>query len=51
MSNDEKKNKSGKKVVTKAAKVAGVHKVPKYEQTGTAITPPDLNPKSKKGGK
>ncbi|MBO0935428.1 hypothetical protein J2I47_02595 [Fibrella sp. HMF5335] len=51
MSNDEKKNKNGKKVATKAPKVHGVHKIPKYEQTGTAIAPPDLSPKPKKGGK
>ncbi len=48
---NEEKNKSGKKVATKSPKVHGVHKVPKYEQVGTAIAPPDLNPKPKKGGK
>lgn len=51
MAHEEKKNKNIKKEATKAPKVHGVHKVPRYEQGETGITPPDLSPKAKKGKK
>ena len=48
MSHEQKKNKNIKKAATKAPKVAGVAKVPKYEQSESGIKPPDAAPKSKK---
>jgi hypothetical protein len=48
MAHEEKKNKNVKKVATKAPKVNGAPKVPKYEQGNAAITPPDLAGKAKK---
>ncbi|WP_020604889.1 hypothetical protein [Spirosoma spitsbergense] len=51
MAHEEKKNKNIKKVATKAAKVHGAPKVPKYEQNESGIGPLDLTPKAKKGAK
>ncbi len=48
MAHEEKKNKNIKKVATKAPKLAGVAKVPKYEQGESGIKPPDLAPKTKR---
>jgi hypothetical protein len=48
MAHEEKKNKNIKKVATKAPKVAGVAKVPKYEQNESGIKPPELATKTKK---
>ena len=46
MANDPK---SGKKAATKAAKVAGVHKVPKYAQNEPDAAPSPLKTVPKKG--
>ena len=48
MAHEEKKNKNIKKVATKAPKVNGAPKVPKYEQNESGIMPPGLSPKVKK---
>lgn len=48
MAHEEKKNKNIKKVATKAPKVQGAPKIPKYEQAESGIKPPDLDPKVKK---
>ncbi|GAB4005457.1 hypothetical protein GCM10028808_05290 [Spirosoma migulaei] len=48
MAHEEKKNKNIKKVATKAPKVHGAPKVPKYEQNEAGIMPPGLTPKVKK---
>lgn len=44
MANDPK---NAKKVTTKAPKLAGVHKVPKYAQQETASAPQAAKPASK----
>jgi hypothetical protein len=49
MAHEEKKNKNVKKVATKAPKLHGAPKVPKYEQNESGLVPPSLSPKSKKG--
>lgn len=48
MAHEEKKNKNIKKVATKAPKVHGAPKIPKYEQSESGIMPPGLSPKTKK---
>ncbi|WP_174260221.1 hypothetical protein [Spirosoma endbachense] len=48
MAHEEKKNKNSKKVATKAAKVHGAPKIPKYELNETSSMPADLAPKAKK---
>ena len=49
MAHEEKSNKNIKKVATKAPKVHGVPKVPKYEQKESGTGPLDLSSKAKKG--
>lgn len=51
MAHVEKSNKNVKKVATKAAKVNGAPKVPKYEQSETGFTPLSIPSKDKKSGK
>lgn len=51
MAHEEKKNKNIKKVATKAAKVHGAPKVPKYEQNEAGSGPLSIPSKDKKGGK
>ncbi|GAB3511053.1 hypothetical protein GCM10027592_57150 [Spirosoma flavus] len=48
MAHEEKGNKNTKKPATKAPKVQGVPRIPKYEQTESGIKPPDLARKAKK---
>lgn len=48
MAHPEKSNKNVKKVATKAPKVHGAPKVPKYEQNETGFTTPITVPKEKK---
>jgi len=49
MAHEEKKNKNVKKLATKALKVHGAPKVPKYEQNESGLLLPNLAPKGKKG--
>ncbi len=51
MAHEEKKNKNIKKVATKAPKVHGAPKVPKYEQSETGFTPLSVPSKDKKSAK
>ncbi|QIP14676.1 MULTISPECIES: hypothetical protein [Spirosoma] len=51
MAHEQKKNKNIKKVATKAPKVHGSPKVPKYEQKDVGITPPGIVVPSKKDRK
>lgn len=48
MANQDKKNKNAKKVATKAPKVHGSPKTPRYEQNESSVTAPDLAPKAKR---
>ncbi|GAB4017049.1 hypothetical protein [Spirosoma koreense] len=48
MANQDKKNRNQKKAATKAPKVHGVAKIPKYEQTPASSTVFGLLPKTKK---
>lgn len=47
MAHEEKKNKNIKKPATKAPKVHGAPKIPKYEQAESGIKLPELAPKIK----
>lgn len=48
MAHEEKKNKNSKKVATKAAKVHGTPKIPKYELHESSSMSADLTPKARK---
>ncbi|QJW89967.1 hypothetical protein HNV11_11560 [Spirosoma taeanense] len=48
MAHEEKKNKNVKKVATKAPKVHGAPRIPKYEQNQSGFSVADLSPKEKK---
>ena len=48
MAHEEKKNKNIKKAATKAPKVHGAPKIPKYEQAESGINAPELTAKTKK---
>lgn len=48
MAHEEKKNKNIKKVATKAPKVHGAPKIPKYEQAESGINALESTAKTKK---